>query len=314
MNCYCMGERFVCIYQVVALGVWSSKAWTSDCAFISPNATGHFVCDQFPSSINRPADTSYPHIPDEVRMNHSMHVDLSLEEIKTTENFMQVGGRMKVQLVMGDQRWILYIMQIPPKSLNGGMLNRMTWMDMSLHRHCGLRIVPFEFWGYFLMLRRSGIARIWKETFGMAPKGHSLGSRLGGVHFGPNFCFGTLGPIIWGPMFVASKSRLEATRTHVYCINCTWVFNRDPGSFRTGHLRGVTNCDWWKVGYLASHQLDCVLRDFSSTHKITRKPIVLIGFVSLVHDFLFPGFFLQGSSSHSCCLNLTIPEATQFYD
>lgn len=30
----------------------------------------------------------------------------------------------------------------------------------------------FEFWGYFLMLRRSGIARIWKETFGMAPKGH----------------------------------------------------------------------------------------------------------------------------------------------
>lgn len=149
MNCYCMGERFVCIYQVVVLGVWSSKAWTSDCAFISPNTTGHFVCDQFPSSINRPADTSYQHIPDEVRMNHSMHVDLSLEEIKTTENFMQVGGRMKVELVMGDQRWILYIMQIPPKSLNGGMLNRMTWMDMSLHRHCGLKIVILSFGGIF---------------------------------------------------------------------------------------------------------------------------------------------------------------------
>lgn len=182
MNCYCMGERFVCIYQVVVLGVWSSKAWTSDCAFISPNTTGHFVCDQFPSSINRPADTSYPHIPDEVRMNHSMHVDLSLEEIKTTENFMQVGGRMKVELVMGDQRWILYIMQIPPKSLNGGMLDGHVPAQTLWSQDC-----YFEFWGYFLMLRRSGIARIWKETFGMAPKGHFLGSRLGGLHFGPNF-------------------------------------------------------------------------------------------------------------------------------
>lgn len=67
--------------------------------FISPNTTGHFVCDQSPSSINRPADTSYTRISDEVRMNHSVHVDLSLEEIKTTENFMQVGG-MKVELVM----------------------------------------------------------------------------------------------------------------------------------------------------------------------------------------------------------------------
>ena len=147
MNCYCMGERFVCIYQVVVLGVWSSKAWTSDCAFISPNTTGHFVCDQFPSSINRPADTSYPHIPDEVRMNHSMHVDLSLEEIKTTENFMQVGGRMKVELVMGDQRCILYIMQIPPKSINGGMLNRWHGWTCPCTDTVVSRLLFWVFWG-----------------------------------------------------------------------------------------------------------------------------------------------------------------------
>lgn len=92
----------------------------------------------------------------------------------------------------------------------------------------------------------------------------------------------------------------------MYCINCTFVFNRDPGSFEcisiwirtTGIFEEYLL--WLMVASLpeASHPLDCESRDFLNNTQNHKKAHSFDRFCKFfVHDFLFPGGYKVPAST-----------------